>query len=81
DESAHSLLKILDTVLDYTKVDADQMELERIPVNLRSLVANVMLLMGEPARRRGVLVSHHVDERIAPAVLGDPVRLRQVLVN
>lgn len=81
DESARALLQILDTVLDYTKVDANQMELERVPVDLRALLANVMLLMGEPARRRGVVVSYDVEGTVPKIALGDPVRIRQVLAN
>lgn len=81
DEAARALLQILDTVLDYSKVDAGRIELEHTPVDLRAVLSNVIVLMCEPAKRRGVIVTCEIDPTVPQRVNGDPIRIRQVLAN
>ncbi len=51
--AANSLLQILDQVMDFSKMEANRMSLESVPVDLRAMVQSVVMVMGEPARRRG----------------------------
>ncbi|WP_066635643.1 ATP-binding protein [Bordetella sp. H567] len=79
--AANSLLQILDQVMDFSKMEANRMSLESVPVDLRAMVQSVVMVMGEPARRRGVKTRYVVDEAVSATVLGDPLRIRQILTN
>lgn len=80
DTAANSLLNILDDVLDFSKVEANRMSLESIPVDLRTMAQTVIMVIGEPARRRGVKTVLHVDDAVG-RIMGDPLRIRQILSN
>ncbi|CAM3763658.1 histidine kinase [Bordetella sputigena] len=79
--ATHSLLQMLDQVMDFSKMEANRMSLESVPVDLRAMVQSVVMVMGEPARRRGVKTSYEVDDALSDALLGDPLRIRQILTN
>lgn len=79
--SAQELLRIVDDILDYSKVEAGKLDLERVGVNLRELMDNVQRLMEKPAETKGLALRMVVDEDVRPNVRGDPVRLRQILSN
>ncbi|ARP86848.1 hybrid sensor histidine kinase/response regulator [Bordetella genomosp. 9] len=81
DTAANALLHILDQVMDFSKAEANRMSLERIPVDLRGLAHSVVMVMGEPARRRGVKTACEVEDAVCEEVLGDPLRIRQILTN
>ncbi|ARP81536.1 hypothetical protein CAL12_12440 [Bordetella genomosp. 8] len=76
-----SLLQILDQVMDFSKMEANRMSLESVPVDLRAMVQSVVMVMGEPARRRGVKTPYEIDDKLNEALLGDPLRIRQILTN
>jgi signal transduction histidine kinase/CheY-like chemotaxis protein len=80
-ESAQSLLSILNAVLDLSKIEAGRMELETVPFSVRDLVGEGRRTMAACARRRGIEITAGVDEDIPRVVLGDPGKLRQVLLN
>ncbi len=79
--SASELLRIVDDILDYSKLDADRIELETIGINLRELVDSVRRLMQRSADAKGLQLLASIDPGVRLAVRGDPVRLRQVLTN
>ncbi|ANN66902.1 ATP-binding protein [Bordetella bronchialis] len=79
--SANSLLQILDQVMDFSKMEANRMSLESVPVDLRAMIQSVVMVMGEPARRRGVDTNYEIDDAVSDALLGDPLRIRQILTN
>ncbi|MFC4276400.1 ATP-binding protein [Achromobacter aloeverae] len=81
DTAANALLQILDDVLDFSKAEANRMSLESVPVDLRAIVHSVVMVIGEPARRRGVRTSLRVNANVSGEVLGDPLRIRQILSN
>ncbi|OWT80523.1 hypothetical protein CEY04_03760 [Achromobacter sp. HZ28] len=81
DTAANALLQILDDVLDFSKAEANRMSLESVPVDLRAIVHSVVMVIGEPARRRGVRTLLRVDANVSGAVQGDPLRIRQILSN
>jgi signal transduction histidine kinase/DNA-binding response OmpR family regulator len=79
--SADSLLGLINDVLDFSKIDAGKLQLEKIDVELRSLAEEVATLFTQQASTKGVEVACVVHNDV-PAVLGgDPTRLRQVLAN
>jgi signal transduction histidine kinase/CheY-like chemotaxis protein/HPt (histidine-containing phosphotransfer) domain-containing protein len=79
--SARELLRIVDAILDYSKLDAERLELETVGLNLRELVNGVAQLLQRTAEAKGLRLSVTIDPNVRLAVRGDPVRLRQVLTN
>ena len=80
-QSSELLLYILNDVLDFSKIEAGQMDLERIPIEIRELVAGVGQLMRHAATLKGIEFTTDVQADLPLAILGDPVRLNQVLLN
>ena len=80
-ESAYSLLDIINDILDYSKIEAGRLEIERIPLRIEQIVERVSVILDRIAQKDGVELSLFVDPDIPVEVLGDPNRLRQVLVN
>ena len=79
--SADALLTIINDILDFSKIDAGKLIFERIPFDPSALVRELDDILGHQARGKGLALRFDIDERIPPTVLGDPTRLRQVLLN
>ena len=79
--SAKQLLSIVDDILDFSKLDANKLELENVGVNLKDIVDNVTRLMTKNAEGKGLKFSAVIDPNVRLAGRGDPTRLRQVLTN
>ncbi len=79
--SGQSLLAIINDILDFAKVEAGKLEVERIPVSPRDVADTVVTLFGERARVAGLDLAAQVAPDVPATLLGDPVRLGQVLGN
>lgn len=79
--SSRALLGILNGILDLAKIEAGRVELEAIPFDLDELVGEVAGLFTVNAEKQGVLLCRDIRVPLNRLVIGDPVRLRQVLVN
>jgi len=79
--SAQEMLRIVDDILDYSKLDVGKLEIEHIALNLRELVDGVVQLMRRSAEAKGLRLGVSIDPNVRLAVRGDPVRLRQILMN
>ena len=79
--SANELLRIVDDILDYSKLEASKLELESVGINIKELVDSVAMLMEGSATAKGLRLAVAIDPSVRLAVRGDPVRLRQVLTN
>ncbi|WAI87124.1 Autoinducer 2 sensor kinase/phosphatase LuxQ [Psychrobacter sp. SC65A.3] len=79
--SNEHLLAIINGILDLSKVEAGKMTIDSIPMNLSSLCNEVVSLFAIKARQRGLVLDYHYTESLSPYVKGDPVRLKQVMVN
>ena len=79
--SAHELLRIVDDILDYSKLEASKLELENVGINIKELVDSVAMLMEGSATAKGLRLAVAIDPSVRLAVRGDPVRLRQILTN
>ncbi|BAI71318.1 two-component hybrid sensor and regulator [Azospirillum sp. B510] len=80
-ESANALLRIIDDILDFSKIEAGKMDLERVALSVPSLVEGVAETLAPAAGAKGLTLLTYVDPAIPQALLGDPVRLRQILFN
>ncbi|WP_422377877.1 PAS-domain containing protein [Roseibium sp.] len=80
-ESALALLTIINDILDFSKIEAGKMDLEEIPVSLQEIVDGVGETMGPNACAKSLSLVTYCDPEIPRHVLGDQVRLRQILFN
>ena len=79
--SAESLLVLVNDILDFSKIEAGKMSLEVADVELRSLIADVVTLTAEAAKKKGLIIHVQLASDIPAELRGDPVRLRQILFN
>jgi len=79
--SAQSLITIIGDVLDFSKIEAGKLHIEPITIALRELVEASVSNFVHTASIKGLLLASEVDARLAPALVADPVRLRQILSN
>ena len=79
--SAEALLKLLNGLLDFSRIEAGRMELENIEFSAPELVEETLRSFSGELQRKGLTIESHVDADVPLRLLGDPLRLRQVLVN
>lgn len=79
--SSQQLLRIVDDILDYSKLEANHLDLETTAFNLRELMETVVRPLQRPAEAKGLQLMLEIDPAVRLSLRGDPVRLRQVLSN
>jgi PAS domain S-box-containing protein len=79
--SAESLLRILSDILDFSKIEAGRLDLERAPFRLRDALGATLRTFALSAHQKGLELTCHIDQDIPTTVIGDRVRLVQVLSN
>jgi len=79
--SGESLLEIINEILDISKIEADKLELEEVDFNIRSVIKKVVRLLSVKTINTEVEMIADVDPNIPDNIIGDPTRLRQVLIN
>ena len=80
-DSAAGLMQVLNDILDYSKLEANAMQLERIPYEPRRVIEEVVAMLGPQAEEKGITLEAQTDRNVPQELLGDPARLRQILVN
>jgi len=80
-QSADCLLRLLNDILDFSKIEAGKMELELVDLDVREIVGDALLVRARDASKKGLELVQRIDPRVPGLVLGDPGRLRQVLIN
>jgi signal transduction histidine kinase/ActR/RegA family two-component response regulator len=80
-EAAENLLRIINDILDFSKLDADRLEFENVPFNLAHTVNGAIALLRVKAEEKGLALTVAVAPDVPVRVIGDPGRLRQVLLN
>jgi two-component system sensor histidine kinase BarA len=79
--SAITLLRLINDILDFSKIEAGKLELERIPFDLQDLLDDLLAVLGVKAHQRGLELNSLVASETHTRLVGDPVRLRQILSN
>ena len=79
--SSENLLVIVNDILDLSKLEAGRLELERVPVDPRKVLANVVSVMRFRAEEKGLKLTYAVEEYVPASVVGDPVRWTQIWMN
>lgn len=80
-DSTLSLLTIVNDILDFSKIEAGRLGLETIPFSLHETVADAARTLALQAHEKELELTWHIGHTVPDALLGDPVRLRQVLTN
>lgn len=79
--STKSLLKVLNDILDYSKIEAGKMNLEKLPFDIRKTMNDVIDLFYIVAKQKKLFIKLNIDQKIPEIIIGDSTRLRQILSN
>ncbi len=79
--SADNLLIVINDILDFSKIEAGKLELEEIDFDLREMMSKTMKLLALRKKDKGIEMILDIDENIPKVIVGDPGRLRQVIIN
>ncbi len=79
--SAESLLTIINDILDFSKIEAGKFALDPHEFNLRNCLSETMSTLAVRGREKGLEIDHSVSRDVPELVIGDDVRLRQVIIN
>ncbi len=80
-DSAFSLLSIINDILDFSKIEAGKLQLDIVPMSIAGTVEGTCETLDRMALKKSVELTQFIDTAIPAAVIGDPGRLRQILVN
>ena len=79
--SSVALLRIIDDTLDFSKIEAGMLELESVPFSIADELRGLASLFDPSATMKGITLEWRVDPAVPASLLGDPVRVRQILLN
>ncbi len=79
--SGKSLLQVINDILDYSKIESNKIELEKIPFNFRDSLDNFLELMYQNALKKQITFDCKIDKDLPFFISSDPIRLRQILTN
>jgi len=79
--SSDALLRVINDILDFSKIEAGKLLIEKIPFNLRQMVGETMKALAVRAQAKGIKLVCHLAPDLPLALVGDPGRLRQILMN
>ena len=80
-KSADALLAILNDILDLSKIEAGKLDFENIAFDLNQIIKDIAVLHSLKAEQQGVTILQRIDDSLPPALMGDPTRMRQIIVN
>lgn len=81
ESSAQSLLNVLNDLLDFSKIEAGRLHLEEVPFDLKECIEGPVMLLRQQAHLKAVALEASIERALSTPFLGDPGRLRQVLMN
>ncbi|WP_207682014.1 PAS domain S-box protein [Desulfonema magnum] len=79
--SSDILLSLISDILDFSKIEAGKTELEILDFNITDIISDIINILAIKANEKGIGLTSHIDGDIYPFLRGDPVRLRQILLN
>jgi len=80
-KSADSLLRVVNDILDFSKIEAGKMDIEIVPFETEEIVSDVVHTISFTSRVKGLKIEYTIDSDIPQSLLGDPTRLKQLLLN
>ena len=79
--SSQHLLRLINDILDFSKIESGKLDMESVPFELESVVTNVLGVVTEKAGAKNLELLCQMDSNLPPVLVGDPLRLGQVLIN
>ena len=79
--SAHSLLSLINDLLDFSKIECNSIGLERIAYRFSDIIAEIITMFSVEAKKKGIILQHEQGPDDATLFIGDPLRVRQILTN
>lgn len=79
--SVDSLLVIINDILDFSKIEAGKLIIEKIAFSLKEHVQHTVKIVEHKAEQKNIRLSYHLDDDISEALIGDPVRINQIVMN
>jgi Signal transduction histidine kinase len=79
--SGENLLQIINDILDFSKIESGQIQFETIDFEIETIVKNLFQLLRFKAEEKGIDFTYSIAEDVPPILLGDPLRISQVLIN
>jgi signal transduction histidine kinase/HPt (histidine-containing phosphotransfer) domain-containing protein len=79
--SGEILLTVINDILDFSKLESEKLLLEHLPIDVHGIIADTCALMSQQAESKGIGLDHQIDPQTPAYILGDPIRLRQILLN
>lgn len=79
--AASNLLSIINDILDFSKIDAGKLEIEHVDFRLQDILNNIVTLLAGRAEEKNIEILFEIDPSVPIELLGDPVRVEQVLIN
>ena len=80
-QSGEHLLRIINDILDYSKIESGKLEIESVPFELEAVIANVVNLVSEKAEAKNLELLCSFDTAVPKHLIGDPLRIGQILIN
>jgi signal transduction histidine kinase len=80
-KSADSLLRVINDILDFSKMEAGKMDIEIVPFKAEEIVSEVIQTISFKAKKKALTIDYLIDSDIPQTLMGDPTRLKQVLLN
>ena len=80
-DAADALLTLLNDILDFSKIESKRVEMEQTEFDIRESLGGFLKPLALGAHRKGLELAYHVDEAVPERIVGDPGRLRQIIVN
>jgi signal transduction histidine kinase/CheY-like chemotaxis protein/HPt (histidine-containing phosphotransfer) domain-containing protein len=80
-DSADSLLQVINDILDFSKIEAAKFDLEEVPFGLDDVISDTLKTVAYSAHHKGLEIAYRVAPGVPDALVGDPLRLQQVIVN
>jgi len=79
--SGENLMTIINDILDYSKIEAEKIELEAVPFSPRECIENAFDLFVQAAAKKNIELLYYVEPNVPAGLVGDPTRIRQIVVN
>jgi PAS domain S-box-containing protein len=79
--SAEALLTLINDILDFSKIEAGKLDLDHVPFSLRDTLEDTMRTLAVRAHKQGLELACHIPPEVPDSLIGDPGRLRQIVVN
>lgn len=81
DQSARNLVTLIDEILDFSKIEAGKLTLKPEPFSIAGTIQGVVELFAASAQQKGLQIAWHISEEADNTLLGDPARVRQIILN